>query len=287
MRVGLNSAIVSGMSDGVEFGIDADGVALLRVNRPAARNALNWAAQEAFAAAVADAGRAVADAGRAAVDAEGAIRVLIITGTSEAFVSGGDLKELAAHPEAAAAERLNRVMSAALAGLTELPFPVIAAVDGDAVGGGCEIITACDLRLAATEARFAFRQVHNSLTTGWGGTSRLVALIGQSRAMELLLTGRTFGAAEAQALGLIHRVAPAGMGALAAAYAWADELRRLPRRALAANKTLVHATAHLAPPDANRLEAQMFINLWPSADHIEAMSAFAEKRPPIFNRDLK
>ena len=258
------------MSRSIEFGVNADGVALLRVNRPAARNALTWSAQEGFAQAVA--------AARAA-DA----RALIVTGAGQAFVSGGDLKELANHPEAAAGERLNRVMSAALDDLVALPCPVIAAVNGDAIGGGCEILTACDLRLAAPGARFAFRQVHNGLTTGWGGAGRLVALIGQSRATELLLTGRTFDAAEAQALGLVHRLAAPGENALDAAYVWAAELLRLPRRALAALKTLAHAAAHLPPADTNRLEAQLFINLWPSADHIEAMAAFAQKRPPRFN----
>jgi enoyl-CoA hydratase/carnithine racemase len=260
------------MSKAIEYHVDAEGVALLRVNRPAARNALTWAAQEAFAGAVVAAGR-------------DDVRVLIITGAGEAFVSGGDLKELSRHPEAAAGERLNRVMGAALVGLGELPCPVIAAVNGDAVGGGCEIVAACDLRLAAAGARFSFRQVQNGLTTGWGGTARLAALLGRSRAMELLLTGRTFDAEEARALGFIHRVAPAGADALDAARAWAGELLRLPRRALAATKTLVHAAADLSPADANRLEAQLFVELWPTADHIEAMDAFAAKRPPVFNRD--
>ena len=261
------------MSRSIEFSVNADGVALLRVNRPAARNALTWGAQEGFAHAVA-----------AARAADG--RALVVTGAGhQAFVSGGDLKELAGHPEAAAGERLNRVMSAALDGLIALPVPVIAAINGDAIGGGCEILTACDLRLAAPHARFAFRQVHNGLTTGWGGAGRLVALIGQSRAMELLLTGRMFDAAEAQALGLVHRLAPPGVDVVTAAYTWADELLRLPRRALAALKTLAHAAAHLPPADTDRLEAQLFINLWPSADHLEAMAAFAEKRPPVFNRE--
>lgn len=261
------------MSRSIEFSIDADGIAVLRVNRPAARNALTWSAQESFAQAIATAARA------------NTARALIITGTGEAFVSGGDLKELAGHPEAAAGERLNRVMSAALDALTTLPYPVLAAVNGDAIGGGCEILTACDLRLAAPHARFAFRQVYNGLTTGWGGGGRLVELIGQSRAMELLLTGRTFDAAEAQALGLIHRITPAGTDVVDAAYTWARELVHLPRSALAALKGLVHAAAYLPPADTARLEAQLFINLWPSPDHLEAVAAFSEKRPPVFNRD--
>ena len=260
------------MTKSIEFHTDSAGIALLQVNRPAARNALTWAAQEAFARAV-----------QTARETDG-LRVLIVTGVGEAFVSGGDLKELAGHPEAAAGERLNRVMSGALAGLIALPCPVIAAVNGDAIGGGCEILTACDLRLAAPKARFAFRQVQNGLTTGWGGAGRLVKLIGQARAMELMLTGRMVDAAEAQALGLIHRIALPDTDVLDAAYTWAQDLLRLPQRALAAIKTLVHAAGHLSPADTDRLEAQLFINLWPSPDHLEAMDAFAQKRPPVFNR---
>lgn len=257
----------------IDFSVDDGGVGLLRVNRPAARNALTWAAQDQFAEAV------------TAARHHPHIRALIITGTGPAFVSGGDLKELANHPDKAAGERLNRVMSAALAGLIALPVPVIGAVNGDAVGGGCEILTACDLRLASTTARFAFRQVHNGLTTGWGGTGRLVELIGQSRAMELLLTGRIFDATEAHTLGLIHRVLPADQDVVEAAQDWAGDLLRLPRQALAATKTLVHAATHLSPADTDLLEAQLFINLWPSVDHVEAMNAFTEKRQPVFNRE--
>jgi enoyl-CoA hydratase/carnithine racemase len=261
------------MSGSIEFTINHSGVALLRVNRPASRNALTWSAQEEFSAAVATAGR------------QPGIRVLIITGTGQAFVSGGDLKELADHPEPAAGERLTRVMSAALADLTTLPFPVIGAVNGDAIGGGCEILTACDLRLANADCRFAFRQIHNGLTTGWGGTGRLVELIGLSRTMELLLTGRTFGAAEALSLGLIHRVIPGNKDVLIAAYQWAEELIYLPRQALSATKILVHAAGRLSPADVASLEVRLFTGLWPSSDHLEAMKAFGEKRQPRFNRE--
>lgn len=260
------------MTRGVDFSVDERGIALLRVNRPAARNALTWAAQEAFAEAVASAAR------------DNAIRALLITGAGEAFVSGGDLKELARHPEPEAGERLNRVMSAALNGLAALPMPVIAAINGDAIGGGCEIVTACDLRLAVAGARFSFRQVQNGLTTGWGGGHRLVRLLGQSRAMELLLTGRIFDASEALAMGFVHRVAPSDQSALDAAYAWAADLIRLPREALAALKSLVYAAPDLGPAEANRMEARLFVDLWPSPNHLEAMEAFAAKRAPVFNR---
>ncbi|MBK7896550.1 MAG: enoyl-CoA hydratase/isomerase family protein [Anaerolineaceae bacterium] len=245
-----------------------DGIATLRVNRPAARNALNWVAQEQFAAAV----RMVAG--------DTAVRVLIITGTgSSAFVAGGDLKELSQHPEPEAAERLNRVMTRALAQLTQLPIPVIAAVNGDAFGGGCEILTACDLRIATSEARFCFAQVRNALCTGWGGTARLVGLLGRARALDLLLTARIFNAQEAQQMGLVQQVVAGGeVGLATAVNHLAQSLSALPQQALAASKRLIYA----APEAMGPLETNLFVDLWAAPDHLEALAAFREKRPPRF-----
>lgn len=259
------------MTAGIVYEVEEQ-IAILRVNRPEARNALDWAAQEGFAAAV------------TAVAQDPSIRILIVTGTGrQAFVAGGDLKELSRHPETAAGERLNRIMGAALAQLTELPIPVIAAINGDAFGGGCEILTACDLRMAAPQARFSFAQVSVGLTTGWGGTARLVHLIGQSRAMELLLTSRTFDAQEALQSGLIHRIAPPNSRVLDAARAWAVEMKALPRQALAATKTLVNHAAYSSLYQAYQVETEHFVKLWPQPDHLEAMAAFNEKRKPNFN----
>lgn len=260
------------MNEPIDYHV-RDGIGLLRINRPAARNALNWQAQEGFAAAIEQAA------------ADPSLRVLIVTGAGEqAFASGADLKELSRHPEAAAGERLNRTMSRALAMMSALPLPVIGAANGDALGGGCEILTACDLRIAAATARFAFRQVHNGLTSGWGGTARLVPLIGRSRAMELMLTGRVIDAAEARQIGFIHRIAAPTESALDAAHRWAEELLPLPRRALAEIKALVAAAGHLPTDQVNQQEARAFVELWTTPDHLEAMAAFSEKRPPIFNR---
>lgn len=260
------------MDEPIVFQVDEKGLALLLVNRPEARNALNWAAQEAFAAAV------------NRVSADGRIRALIISGQGEqAFAAGGDLKELCCAPETAVGQRLNQTMGGALAQLGDLPIPVIVAVNGDAFGGGCEIVTAGDLRLAAAHARFSFAQARNGLTTGWGGAARLTRLIGQSRALELLLTARLFNAAEAQQIGLIHRVVPAGQETLAAALAWAEELLALPTDALAAIKKLTRAAAHLSPEEATRLESDLFLQLWGSPNHVEALNAFREKRKATFN----
>lgn len=251
------------------------GIGVLTINRPEARNALNWEAQEDFAAVVEEAAH------------DPSLRVLIITAAGDqAFASGGDLKELNNHPETAAGERLNRVMSGALARLTELPVPVIAAVNGDAVGGGCEIMTACDLRMAAAGTRFRFAQVQVALTTGWGGTARFVRLIGQSRALELLLTGRSFDAQEAVEIGFVHRLVPQSANVLASARAWADLLVGLPRASLAATKQLVQASGRLSLPEVYQLESRLFAGLWAQDDHLEALAAFAEKREPQFNNKI-
>lgn len=247
------------------------GVGVLRVNRPEARNALNWEAQQGFVRAV-----------TAAAESR-SLRALILTGTGPTFVAGGDLKELAAELTPEAGVRLNRIMSEALTQLTQLPLPVIAAINGDAAGGGCEIIAACDLRIAAEEAQLRWVQVRMGLTTGWGGTARLVRLVGASRAMALLLTGESISAAEAYRIGLVHRLAPAGQPVLPAAVAWAERLAALPRDALAATKELVRLAA-ISAEDAASAEPELFAALWGGPSHREAVAAFLEKRSPHFDR---
>lgn len=264
------------MSDEILFTVENQ-IATLVVNRPEARNALNWAAQAQFAECVTAVAQTISGAPLA-------IRVLIITGAGrQAFVAGGDLKELSAHPEPAAGARLNGTMRDALQQLTELPIPVIAAINGDAFGGGCEILTACDLRIAASHARFSFAQVKNALTTGWGGAARLVRLLGQSRALELLLTARLLTATEAHQIGLVQRVVDEEEWDTAVT-AWAEELCQLPAATLAALKHLTYTAVYATITGTNQLETELFVNLWSQPDHLEAMAAFVEKRPPQFNR---
>jgi len=173
------------------------------------------------------------------------MKALTITGTGDkAFVAGGDLKELLAYKEPDAGERLQRIMSKALKELTQLPFPVIAAINGDAIGGGCEILTACDLRIAAAHARFRFPQVRLGLTTGWGGTGRLVRLIGQSRASDWLLTGRTVDVHEALIAGFIHRVVSPEANLMQLSLDLARSLTQFPEQALAATKALIQVAAN-------------------------------------------
>ena len=258
----------------IDFHHGDNGIACLRVNRPQQRNALNWATQEAFAATI------------TAVSQTPTIRALIITGTgNRAFVSGGDLKELSQNSDPQSGQRLYHTMNQALSQLTQLPIPTIAAINGDAFGGGCEILTACDIRIATAQARFSFAQIRNALTTGWGGTGRLVRLIGHSRAMELLLTGRIITAAEAQQMGLIHQVVNEGEDLMTAVHTTATHLVNLPRHALASLKSLVHTASASDPTTTNQHEAQLFAQLYAQPDHLEALQAFNEKRPPNFNSE--
>lgn len=262
------------MPNPIEF-TTHNNIGLLRVNRPGARNALNWQAQETFAQTIHTLHHTPTNP----------LRALIITGTGHrAFVSGGDLKELAQDTTAPAGQKLSTHMPQALQQLSQLPYPTIAAINGDAYGGGCEILTACDLRIAAAHSHLGFVQVKNSLTTGWGGTARLVRLIGQSRAMELLLSGRVITATEAHQIGLIHRIVPAGQDLLTAAHHWANQLITLPHNALAALKTLIHASSTLPLHQAYQLETIHFRQIYGSPNHREALTAFTQKRPPIFNQ---
>jgi enoyl-CoA hydratase len=257
------------------YAIEAD-IGILRVNRPKSLNALNWEAQEQFAAAVEQAHLN---------HANGDLRALIVTGTGDrVFVAGGDIKEHIGHLDVETARRLNRIMGHALHRLTQLPCPTVAAINGDAYGGGCEIITACDLRYMVDTARLHFVQVKVGLTTGWGGTARLVRLIGQSRALEILLSGRKLTSEEAHHIGLIHREVPHNQDLLTVIRQELETLLTLPNQAQAALKQLVYESVGLPLADAYALEAALFEQQWPHPDHVEAMAAFVEKRKPKFNQ---
>lgn len=243
-----------------------ENIGILRISRPEARNALNWVAQEEFAQAIDNFSK------------DRNLRLLIITGEgNKAFAAGGDLSELAKSSHDSDGERLAVVMGTALRQLTEASFLVLAAVNGDAIGGGCEILTACDLRIANPYIRFRFPQVHFSLTTGWGGTARLVRLVGQSKASELLLTGRSFSAQEALSMGFVHRLTDQRASVLEAAIDWADELKSFSRESLAAVKQLIWASVQIPLGEAYILEKELFTHLWPLPDRLEAMKAFIKK----------
>jgi enoyl-CoA hydratase len=240
-------------------------IGILQVNRPQVRNALNWEAMQAFQECVEKA------------HAQTDLRALIVTGTPKAFIAGGDLKELHRYSTQADGERLSKAMSAALERLEALPCPTIAALDGPARGGGAEICLANDLRVMAEDADLGLVQVTLGLTPGWGAGQRLLRLVGYSRALELLVTGRVIGANEALALGLVNRLAPPGE-ALSTALELARQIASQPVDTVRAIKRLLRFGLLLPSETAAALEAAEFPSLWAAEEHAQAVERFLNRK---------
>ncbi|MCB9544879.1 MAG: enoyl-CoA hydratase/isomerase family protein [Myxococcales bacterium] len=249
------------MSAGVSLLRDGD-VATLLVDRPHARNALAPATMIAFDATVV--------ALEADVRSGLGPRVLLVAGGHGHFIAGGDLNALADRKTADDGRQVSAVMQDALATLAGLPIPVIAAVDGGAVGGGVEVLLACDLVVAAADARFALRQIQMGVPTGWGGARRLAARVGRGRALHLLWTGRWLSASDAQAIGLVDVIAPAGVGARPAALELARELAGHPAAVLATHKRLID--------DPTADETALFATAWAADPHLQAVQAWHTAR---------
>jgi enoyl-CoA hydratase len=209
------------------------------------------------------------------------VRCLILTGAGEkAFVAGADIQEL---------EHLSPTQAEAYAVdgqhvfdlIEHLGKPVIAAVNGFALGGGCELAMACTLRLAADTARFGQPEVKLGVTPGFAGTQRLPRLVGKGRALDLLLTGRIIDAQEALAMGLVNRVVPAA-DLMASARELASTLAALAPAAIRSIIEAVNRGAGMAFADAESLEAALFGLCFSTADMREGARAFLEKRAPLF-----
>lgn len=210
-----------------------------------------------------------------------AIRAVILTGAGEkAFVAGANIKQMATMDEAAAI-RFGRLGHAVGAAIERLPQPVIAAIRGFALGGGCELALACDIRLCSTDARFAQPEVGLGIPPGWGGTQRLTRLVGQGIASELIFTGRHVRAEEALRIGLVNAVhEPEHL--IDAAREMAGKIAANSPQAVRLSKRLI-ARAQDAHPSAGLAEeAQAFARVFGSHDQREGMGAFVEKRTPSF-----
>jgi enoyl-CoA hydratase len=173
-------------------------------------------------------------------------------------------------------------MGAILTRLSCLPVPVIAALNGPAVGGGTEVALACDLRVAATNAYFSFRQVTMGIMTAWGGAPRLLALLGFSRSLYYLLTAERIPPEQALQMGLVQRVTPEGQ-AVAGALEMARQIVSQPPLAVRAIKRTLRHIMGVPFEAAAAVEVQEFGEVWASEDHLEAVNAFFAKRPPVFH----
>jgi enoyl-CoA hydratase/carnithine racemase len=216
---------------------------------------------------------------RAAADKT--LRAVILTGAgAKAFCAGADLKERARMDEGAVAG-FHTAIRAAFDGLEALPQPVIAALNGVALGGGLELALACDLRVAADTAEVALPEVGLGIIPGAGGTQRLPRLVGLARAKELILTARRVTAPEALAMGLVAQVVPADQLANAALML-AERVARNAPVSLRQAKRAIDRGFSLPMSEALDLENKLYQACIPTADRQEALHAFAEKRAPVF-----
>jgi enoyl-CoA hydratase/carnithine racemase len=245
----------------------AAGVALIRLDKPPL-NALNIAMQEELRAAA------------AAVTADESVRAVIVYGGEKAFAAGADIKEMLPMSDVDMAERAGP-LSSAFDAVARIPKPVVAAITGYALGGGCELALACDWRVAASDAKLGQPEILLGLIPGAGGTQRLARLVGPARAKDLVLTGRTVSAAEALTMGLVDRVVPA-QSVLDTAVELVRPFTTGPARALAAAKQAIDDGLNLPMPEALALESRLFAGLFATRDRTEGMTAFIEKRPPEF-----
>lgn len=245
------------------------GIAIITINRPKAMNALNEKTllelQDIFASVAEDV----------------AVKVVILTGSGEkAFVAGADIaamQPLSALEARQFAKLGHRVMSA----IERCPKPVIAAVNGFALGGGCELALGCDIRIVAENARFGQPEVNLGVIPGFGGTQRLARLIGKGRALELILTGEMIDAAEAYRIGLANKVVPLDQ-LLDTTKKMASAIISKGSYAVQLAKEAVHNGLELDLDRANQYEAELFGLCFATADQKEGMEAFLEKRQAEF-----
>jgi enoyl-CoA hydratase len=249
----------------VEQGLNHIGI--LTLNRPEVRNALNWEMMEAFSRIV------------ERISQDNTVRALIITGRGDAFCAGGDLFELHNYSSHSDGERLATLMGDALSQLVDLPIPVIAAIDGPAIGGGAEIALACDLRVSSRNAKIGFPQITLALTPAWGGMGHLVNLVGYSRAFSLLSSGEIINAKRAFEMGLVDRIVSEGR-ALDAATNLAQKLIAKNSTATRALKNILRAHATQSASEARELERSIFAELWASEAHIMEATRFIERKGP-------
>jgi enoyl-CoA hydratase/carnithine racemase len=255
------------MADSILLEQRPDGAAIVTFNRPAVHNALDRAAMRAFA-------HVVAELAAELRDPASPMRAVILTGAgTKAFCSGGDLADLATQRAADEAAAMIRLMGDALLALERLPVPVIAAINGHALGGGSEIALACDLRVLDETARLGLLQTRRGLITGWGGGQRLLRLLGYPRALDALLSARVFTAPEALAAGLANRVVPAGE-ALAGALALVETIAALDSAVVRAVKAALRAGLLLPFEAAIEAERALFPPLWVGDTHVQSLETF-------------
>ena len=242
-------------------------VTLIRLNRPEALNALNGQLMDELTAAL------------DAAEADPGVRCMVITGSERAFAAGADIKEMASksYADVFTEDFITRNWER----VTRCRKPVIAAVAGYALGGGCELAMMCDFIIAADTAKFGQPEITLGIMPGLGGSQRLTRIVGKSKAMDLCLTGRIMDAAEAEASGLAARVVPADM-LMAEALKAAQKIAAQSSPAAQMVKEAVGRALETSLAEGLHFERRLFHAMFATADQKEGMAAFAEKRKPGF-----
>ena len=241
-------------------------VGIVRLNRPQALNALNATLRNELLGAV------------EAFDADAEVGCILITGSDKAFAAGADIKEMA---DKSYIDIFRADYAADYERLTRVRKPVIAAVAGFALGGGCELAMMCDFIIAADNAKFGQPEIKLGIIPGIGGTQRLAHAVGKAKAMDLILTGRMMDAAEAERSGLVARVVPAAR-LMEEAIKVAETIAAMSQPALLAAKEAVNRSFETSLAEGVRFERRVFHALFATKDRKEGMAAFIEKRPPRF-----
>ena len=241
-------------------------VGTITLNRPEALNALNSQVMVEVTGAAAE------------LDADPGIGAIIITGSAKAFAAGADIKEMAT---LSFSEVFEADFFAAWSALAAVRTPLIAAVAGYALGGGCELAMMCDVLIAADTAKFGQPEIKLGVLPGMGGSQRLTRAVGKARAMDMILTGRTIDAAEAERSGLVSRVVSAD-DLLTEATAVATAISQMSRSASRMAKEAVNRAFESSLAEGLIYERRLFHSAFATDDQSEGMAAFSEKRPPDF-----
>lgn len=244
------------------------GVVLVQLNRPKALNALSSALFKELNEALSIA------------DQDDSVGAMVLTGSEKAFAAGADIKEM---KDKTFADAYKNKFLESWGEIARLRKPVIAAVSGYALGGGCELALMCDIVLASPTAKFGQPEINLGVIPGGGGSQRLAQVIGKSRTMELVLTGRNITAKEAENWGIVSRVVGEGEGQVVKdAVEMAKVIASKSQVAVQAGKEVVNAAYELTLAEGLRFERRIFHGLFATNDQKEGMAAFAEKRKPNF-----
>jgi enoyl-CoA hydratase/carnithine racemase len=241
-------------------------IVVLRINRPQVRNALNLGVRTRLADEVTRCGAATA------------VRCVIVTGSDVAFAAGADIGEMA---EADPVEVMARNVQKYWRALMDCPKPLIAAVEGFALGGGLELALCADIIIAGEGAKLGLPEVKVGILPGGGGTQKLARLVGRHRAMLLIMTGKMFTAAEALGMGVVSEVTPSGQ-ALSRALEIASDIAAMPAVSIMQIKEIINAGLNAPLDTALMLERKAFQLQFATRDQKEGMRAFMEKRKPKF-----